>query len=75
MLVLSRKRTERILIGENIELTVLEIRGNHVKLGLSAPPEIPIQREEIRHTIAAERDDRFECPQPMLPALQAELPY
>lgn len=63
MLVLSRKCHERIQIDGNIELTVLEIHGNRVKLGLNAPSEIPIQREKIRSAMAAEGDGRSECPQ------------
>ncbi len=50
MLVLSRKRGERIIVGE-IELTVLEVRGDRVKLGFAGPREIPIHREEIHQDI------------------------
>ena len=46
MLVLSRKIGERILIGDGIELTVVQVRGDRVKLGLTAPPEVSILREE-----------------------------
>lgn len=54
MLVLSRKRSERILIGENIVVTVVEIRGEKVRLGVSAPPDIPIHREEVQDAIDRE---------------------
>ncbi len=50
MLVLSRKRDERIVIGEGpnrVELTVVEIRGDKVRLGIAAPREIPVWREEL----------------------------
>jgi carbon storage regulator len=47
MLVLSRKKDERIMIGENIEVTVVEIRGDRVKLGFVGPNEVPIHREEV----------------------------
>jgi len=47
MLVLSRKLNQRILIGQGIEVTVVAIRGNRVRLGISAPPELPILREEL----------------------------
>ncbi len=47
MLVLSRKRGERIVIGEHVTVTVLEVHGDRVKLGFAAPPEMPIHREEI----------------------------
>ena len=47
MLVLSRKLGEEVIIGEKIRLTVLEIRGNHVRLGFTAPEEILIRRDEL----------------------------
>ena len=47
MLVLSRKRGERIVIGPNIELTVVDIRGNKVRLAVDAPPDVSIHRQEI----------------------------
>jgi len=50
MLVLSRKHGECVRIGESIEVKVLEIDGGRVKLGFSAPPDVAIQREEIRGT-------------------------
>ena len=47
MLVLSRKMGQRIFIGDNVEVVVIEIRGDRVKLGFIAPPGIPINREEV----------------------------
>ncbi len=47
MLVLGRRRGERVLIGGEIEVTVLEVRGNRVKLGVSGPSSIAICREEL----------------------------
>lgn len=47
MLVLSRKRNEQIVIGENIVITVTEIRGDKVRLGIEAPKEVPVHRREI----------------------------
>jgi carbon storage regulator len=49
MLVLSRKNGECVRIGKAIEVKVLEISGGRVKLGFSAPPNVPIQRDEIRN--------------------------
>ncbi len=49
MLVLSRKVDEQIIIGDNIRVTVVSIRGNQVRLGFEAPPSVPIFREEL-HT-------------------------
>jgi carbon storage regulator len=55
MLVLSRKRGEAVIIGGNIEVTVLEVHGERVKLGLCGPVEVPFRREEIcRKTIREE---------------------
>jgi carbon storage regulator len=47
MLALSRKKNEAIIINNNIEITVLDIRGDQIKLGISAPKEVPIYRKEV----------------------------
>lgn len=47
MLALSRKQGESIMIGGNIELTVLEVKGEQVKIGISAPKSVPVYRKEI----------------------------
>lgn len=47
MLALSRKKDEAIIINNNIEITVLEVKGDHVKLGISAPKSVPIYRKEV----------------------------
>jgi carbon storage regulator len=49
MLVLSRKLGEEIVIGENIRLTVVAIRGNYIRLGFKAPRDVSIVREELCH--------------------------
>jgi len=48
MLVLSRKRGEQIVIGSDIKVKVLEVRGGRVKLGLIGPAEVPMHREEVQ---------------------------
>ena len=52
MLVLSRRSNESIVINVNVTVTVLEIRGDHVRIGIDAPREITIHREEIHAELA-----------------------
>jgi carbon storage regulator len=47
MLALSRKKNEAIMINNNIEVTILDIRGEQVKIGIAAPKEIPVYRKEV----------------------------
>lgn len=47
MLALSRKKNEAIMINNNIEVTILEVKGDQVKIGISAPKEIPVYRKEV----------------------------
>ncbi len=47
MLALSRKVNESIIIGNDVEITVLEVKGDQVKIGISAPKSVPIYRKEI----------------------------
>ena len=49
MLVLSRKTNESIIVDDIIEIVVVEVRGNRVRLGVNAPREMPIVRSEIEH--------------------------
>jgi len=55
MLVLSRKRSESIVINENIVITVVEVRGDKVRLGIEAPREVPIHRSEVHDAIRIEQ--------------------
>jgi carbon storage regulator len=55
MLVLSRTRDEKIMIGDDIEITVVEVRGDKVRLGIKAPREIPVHREEVYKAIREEQ--------------------
>ncbi len=54
MLVLSRQRDESIVIGENIVITIIDIRGDKVRLGIEAPGEIPVHRKEVYEAIQRE---------------------
>ena len=56
MLVLSRKKDERIMIGEDVTLMVIEIRGDKVRLGIDAPKDVSVHREEVFNAIRRERD-------------------
>ena len=47
MLALSRKKNEALVINNNIEITVLEIKGDQVKIGINAPKEVPVYRKEV----------------------------
>lgn len=47
MLALSRKKNEALVIDNKIEVTILEIKGDQVKIGISAPKEVPIYRKEV----------------------------
>ena len=54
MLVLSRKKNESVVIDDRIVLTVVEIRGDKVRLGIEAPREVPVHRKEIFDAIQSE---------------------
>ena len=47
MLILLRKRDESIMVGDDIEITVVDIRGEKVRLGINAPPHVPVHRKEV----------------------------
>jgi len=55
MLVLSRQRDETIMIGDDVEITVVDIRGDKVRLGITAPPHIAVHRKEIYEAIRREK--------------------
>jgi carbon storage regulator len=56
MLVLSRQRDETIMIGDNIEITVVDIRGEKVRLGINAPAHVPVHRKEVYEAIKREME-------------------
>ena len=55
MLVLSRQRNETIVIGDDIEITIVDIRGEKVRLGINAPAHIPVHRKEVYDAIKREK--------------------
>lgn len=62
MLVINRKKNEKVLIGEDVEVTVLEVRGDKVRLGIKAPRETEVDREEVR---LSKRQGRKPASQPI----------
>jgi len=56
MLVLSRQRDESIMIGDNIVITIVDVRGDKVRLGIQAPTEIPVHRHEVYEAIKRDND-------------------
>ena len=57
MLILTRKVGENLLIGDNISIKVLSVRGNQVKIGVDAPKDVSVHREEIYHRIKEAEDE------------------
>lgn len=55
MLVLSRQRDESIMIGDEVEITIVDVRGDKVRLGITAPKSIPVHRREIYDAIQREK--------------------
>ncbi len=62
MLVLSRQRDESIMIGDNVEIIIVDVRGDKVRLGITAPKDIPVHRREIYDAIQREKSEKKEAP-------------
>lgn len=62
MLVLSRKKDEKIIIGDQIKVMVIEIRGDKVRLGIDAPKEVTVHREEVYEAIKREQSNGVPSP-------------
>ena len=60
MLVLSRHRDETIMMGDDIELTIVDIRGDQVRIGVKAPSNIPVHRKEVYDAIRLENEGAAE---------------
>lgn len=62
MLVLSRNRDQVICIGDNIQITIVDIQRDKVRLGIDAPPEVPVHRLEVYEAIKKNKiNDRKDC--------------
>lgn len=70
MLVLTRKLNESIQIGENIEITVLAVQGDQIKLGIKAPKEVDIHRKEIYLSIQKTNNEAASAPPNILDILK-----
>jgi carbon storage regulator len=55
MLVLSRKKNESIVIADNVIITIVEVRGDKVRLGIEAPKDVPVHRKEVLEAILNEK--------------------
>ncbi|MCJ7693122.1 MAG: carbon storage regulator CsrA [Sedimentisphaerales bacterium] len=58
MLVLSRQKDESIMIGDDVEITIVDVRGDKVRLGIVAPREVPVHRREVYEAIQRENDEK-----------------
>jgi len=70
MLVLTRKKTETIQIGDNIEVSVIAIEGDQVKIGITAPKSIEIHRKEIYLAIQEQNNEAANIPANIITLLQ-----
>lgn len=61
MLVLSRQRDETIMIGDRIEVTVVDVRGDKVRIGINAPTSIAVHRKEVYEAIRRENEEAARC--------------
>jgi carbon storage regulator len=59
MLVLSRQKDQSIMVGDNVEITIVDVRGDKVRLGITAPKEIPVHRREVYEAIQREKGEKL----------------
>ncbi len=74
MLVLSRQRDETIVIGDDVEITIVDIRGDKVRLGITAPREIQVHRKEVYEAIRRANQESSRVQVQDLPLEQKNLP-
>jgi carbon storage regulator len=68
MLVLSRQREETVMIGDDIEVTIVDVRGDKVRLGIRAPRNVPVHRKEVYDAIRRENEASAQLNPTDLPA-------
>lgn len=71
MLVLSRQRDQSIVIGDDIEITIVDVRGDKVRVGINAPRHVSVHRKEVYEAIRRENEAKL-AGQPAPPASKAE---
>ena len=69
MLVLSRQRDETIMIGDDVEITIVDIRGDKVRLGITAPATVPVHRKEVYEAIQRENREASKVRMEDLPSV------
>ena len=60
MLVLSRQKDESIIIGDNVEIVIVDVRGEKVRLGITAPKDVTVHRKEVYEAIQREKKEKAE---------------
>ena len=70
MLVLSRKKEESVMIGEDVEITIVAVEGDKVRLGIKAPKDVQVHRKEVYQRIAEENIQAAKIPKGMLKELK-----
>jgi len=68
VLILTRRIGETVMIGEEVSVTVLRVKGNQVRLGVNAPKTVSVQREEIFHRMKHEGETQASLPQETTPS-------
>ena len=74
MLILSRRAGEKLIIGENVTVTILAVKGNQIRIGIDAPRDVRVDREEIYQRILKEEKELNKVNATRAPAAVAEVP-
>ncbi|HUV08053.1 MAG TPA: carbon storage regulator CsrA [Spirochaetia bacterium] len=74
MLILARKTNEKIMIGDQIEIAIIDIKGDQVKIGINAPKEIKVYRQEVYRAIQQENIEASKAKPEILPQLDSMIP-